>query len=87
MFSDNRIEPHFVDRLPEMQKVAGVNKKRECFSICSTGGRSKMAPQAMVVYGLTRCRSGGGFEGPIDSDCYRGWSNGFNAAGLPWAQS
>jgi hypothetical protein len=67
MFPDNRIDPDFVKRLAEMQKVAGVNKKPEFFFICSSGGRGKMAPPATAVFGLTRCRSGGGFEGPIDS--------------------
>jgi hypothetical protein len=50
------------------------------------GGGRKMAPQAMSVNGLSRRRSGGGFEGPIESNRYKGRSAGLNAAGLPSAQ-
>jgi rhodanese-related sulfurtransferase len=65
----------------------GTDKDSELFFICRSGGRSKMAAQALSALGFTRCRNvKDGFEGPLDPDRHRGGLGGWKAAGLPWSQ-
>jgi rhodanese-related sulfurtransferase len=86
-FPDNRIDPQFAVRLAGMLKAAGASEDTELFFICRSGGRSKMAAQAMMAAGYPRCHNvADGFEGALDADRHRGRAAGWKAAGLPWAQ-
>lgn len=86
-FPDNRVDPSFVDRLTQTLDGAGATKDTELFFICRSGGRSRMAAEAMVAAGFARCRNvAEGFEGPLDEDRHRGKVAGWKAAGLPWVQ-
>ena len=86
-FPDNRVDPGFVERLSEALEGAGASKQAELFFICRSGGRSKMAAQAMMAAGYAACRNvADGFEGPLDASRHRGQAAGWKAAGLPWAQ-
>ena len=86
-FPDSRIDPAFAGRLEQLLGTSGVNKDAELFFICRSGGRSRMAAEAMSVAGYSRCRNvAEGFEGPLDESRHRGKSSGWKAAGLPWVQ-
>jgi len=86
-FPDNRINPEFVSVLSQLLDQAGVEKDAELFFICRSGGRSRMAAQAMTTAGYSRCRNvTEGFEGPLDTDRHRGRHSGWKVAGLPWVQ-
>ena len=86
-FPDSRIDPAFVGRLSELLDANGVSKDSELFFICRSGGRSRLAAEAMVGAGFTRCHNvAEGFEGPLDSTRHRGSAAGWKAAGLPWVQ-
>ena len=86
-FPDNRVDPGFVERLSETLEAAGVSNQAELFFICRSGGRSRMAAQAMTAAGYAACRNvADGFEGPLDASRHRGQTAGWKAAGLPWAQ-
>ena len=86
-FPDSRVDPAFVERLSDMLEAAGVDKQAELFFICRSGGRSKMAAQAMAAAGYAACRNvADGFEGPLDASRHRGQMAGWKSAGLPWAQ-
>lgn len=86
-FPDNRIDPGFSDRLGMLLEGAGVKKNTELFFICRSGGRSRMAAEAMVAAGYARCRNvAEGFEGPLDEDRHRSRVAGWKFAGLPWVQ-
>jgi len=86
-FPDNRINPDFVKVLSEALEATGVKKDAEIFFICRSGGRSRMAAQAMAEAGYARCRNvTEGFEGPLDTLRHRGSASGWKVAGLPWVQ-
>lgn len=86
-FPDNRVDPGFTGRLAELLDTAGVDKDAELFFICRSGGRSRMAAEAMHAAGYARCRNvAEGFEGPLDASRHRGRVAGWKAAGLPWVQ-
>ncbi len=86
-FPDNRVDPSFVDRLSQSLETAGAKKDTELFFICRSGGRSRMAAEAMAAAGFSRCRNvAEGFEGPLDLDRHRGKIAGWKAAGFPWVQ-
>jgi rhodanese-related sulfurtransferase len=86
-FPDNRIDPGFPDRLRLLLEGAGVKKDTELFFICRSGGRSRMAAEAVATAGYSRCRNvADGFEGPLDNDRHRGGVAGWKTAGLPWVQ-
>jgi rhodanese-related sulfurtransferase len=86
-FPDNRIDPSFADRLGTLLETAGVAKDAELFFICRSGGRSRMAAEAMAVAGYERCRNvADGFEGPLDASRHRGRVAGWKSSGLPWVQ-
>ena len=86
-FPDNRVDPAFAERLGGLLEAAGVSKDSELFFICRSGGRSRMAAEAMVAAGFTRCHNvAEGFEGPLDERRHRGSCAGWKAAGLPWVQ-
>ncbi len=86
-FPENRIEPAFADELSRLLESAGATKDTELFFICRSGGRSRMAAQAMAALGFTRCCNvAEGFEGPLDPERHRGVAAGWKVVGLPWVQ-
>jgi rhodanese-related sulfurtransferase len=86
-FPDNRIDPGFAERLGALFDEAGVGKNAELFFICRSGGRSRMAAEAMAAAGYSRCCNvTDGFEGPLDANRHRGGVAGWKSVGLPWAQ-
>lgn len=86
-FPDSRIDAQFPERLAAALQSAGVNKDDEVFFICRSGGRSRMAAEAMAGAGYTRCRNvAEGFEGPLDHNRHRGRTAGWKASGLAWVQ-
>ncbi|MDX2288208.1 MAG: rhodanese-like domain-containing protein [Hyphomicrobiaceae bacterium] len=86
-FPDNRIDPAFAERLAEFLSASKVEKRAELFFICRSGGRSRMAAQAMAALGYSRCRNvATGFEGPLDPQRHRGAQSGWKRDGLPWVQ-
>ena len=86
-FPDNRVDPAFVERLGGLLDAAGVAKESDLFFICRSGGRSRMAAEAMTAAGFSRCHNvAEGFEGPLDERRHRGGRAGWKAAGLPWVQ-
>lgn len=86
-FPDSRIDPEFAVRLSSALGAQGVSKDDEVFFICRSGGRSRMAAEALSGQGFRRCRNvAEGFEGPLDPHRHRGQTAGWKAAGLPWVQ-
>lgn len=86
-FPDSRIDPAFQEKLSQGLEQVGAAKDAELFFICRSGGRSRMAAQAMVAAGYPHCRNvADGFEGPLDEDRHRGQLGGWKAVGLPWMQ-
>lgn len=86
-FPDSRVDPAFVGKLSQLLEVNGVGKDSDLYFICRSGGRSRMAAEAMVAAGYSRCHNvAEGFEGPLDSQRHRGSAAGWKAAGLPWVQ-
>lgn len=86
-FPENRVDAAFVGHLAEVLETVGAQKDHELFFICRSGGRSRMAAEAMTAAGYSRCRNvAEGFEGPLDSERHRGKLTGWKAAGLPWVQ-
>ncbi|HVZ05883.1 rhodanese-like domain-containing protein [Hyphomicrobium sp.] len=86
-FPDNRVAPDFSDRLDAALKSRGVEKSDQVFFICRSGGRSRMAAEAMAAAGYRRCQNvAEGFEGPIDADRHRSQLGGWKHAGLAWVQ-
>jgi rhodanese-related sulfurtransferase len=84
---ESQIDAAFPERLSEVLDAAGANKDSELFFICRSGGRSRMAAEAMANAGYRRCRNvADGFEGPLDADRHRGQVAGWKAAGLAWVQ-
>lgn len=94
-FPDNRVDAGFADRLvASLSQAAGSKgstgtpvEERPIYFICRSGGRSRMAAEAMAARGYTRCHNvADGFEGPLDADRHRGTVAGWKFAGLPWIQ-
>lgn len=84
---ETRIDAAFPERLKKVLDAAGTDKDSELFFICRSGGRSRMAAEAMSNAGYRRCRNvADGFEGPLDADRHRGQVAGWKAAGLAWVQ-
>jgi rhodanese-related sulfurtransferase len=84
---ESRIDAAFPERLTEVLDAAGADKDTELFFICRSGGRSRMAAEAMANAGYGRCRNvADGFEGPLDASRHRGRVAGWKAAGLAWVQ-
>ena len=79
VFSGHGIQPSCVE---QMRKTVGVNKMSEFFFICRSGGYSKRTVHVTAVTVFARCRSGGGFEGPINSRRLSGRLAAWNAASV-----
>ncbi len=66
----------------------GTDKTIPVLFLCRSGARSRAAAMAMTAAGYAKCFNiAGGFEGDLDGGRHRGKTNGWKAAGLPWAQS
>ena len=86
-FPESRTDVQFTDRLTAALAAAGTSKDDALFFICRSGGRSRMAAEAMAEAGFQRCSNvAEGFEGPLDDTRHRGLVAGWKAAGLPWVQ-
>lgn len=86
-FPDSRIAPDFIERLTAVLAAKGVEKNTEIFFICRSGGRSRMAAEAIAGAGYSRCRNVmEGFEGPLDAAQHRSQIAGWKFAGLNWLQ-
>ncbi len=84
---ESGIDAAFPERLVEVLDAAGASKDTELFFICRSGGRSRMAAEAIANAGYRRCRNvADGFEGPLDANRHRGQVAGWKAAGLAWVQ-
>jgi rhodanese-related sulfurtransferase len=84
---ESSVDTAFADRLVKVLDAAGAGKDTELFFICRSGGRSRMAAEAMANAGYRRCRNvADGFEGPLDANRHRGRIAGWKAAGLDWVQ-
>jgi rhodanese-related sulfurtransferase len=81
------IDAAFPDRLGDALAAAGADRDAELFFICRSGGRSRMAAEAMANAGYRQCRNvADGFEGPLDANRHRGRVAGWKAAGLACVQ-
>lgn len=86
-FPDNRIDSEFVKRLADHLDRVGAAKEADLFFICRSGGRSRMAAEAMAAIGYSNCHNvADGFEGPLDASRHRGRVAGWKFDGLPWLQ-
>ena len=84
---ESRIDVAFPERLKTVLDAAGAGHDTVLFFICRSGGRSRMAAEAMANAGYRRCWNvADGFEGPLDADRHRGRIAGWKAAGLAWVQ-
>jgi rhodanese-related sulfurtransferase len=69
-------------------EAMGLSKDTEILCLCRSGARSASAATALTNAGFTNCWNiAQGFEGDKNAEGRRGTSNGWKAAGLPWAQS
>jgi rhodanese-related sulfurtransferase len=81
------VDAAFPERLSQVLDAAGADKDTALFFICRSGGRSRMAAEAMANAGYRQCRNvADGFEGPLDASRHRGRVAGWKAAGLAWVQ-
>ncbi len=86
-FPENSVDPAFTQRVLATLSGTGANEATELFFICRSGGRSRMAAEAMAALGYQSCHNvADGFEGPLDGKRHRGTVGGWKAAGLAWAQ-
>ena len=86
-FPDSRVDAQFTERLAAALAASGTGKDDALYFICRSGGRSRMAAEAMAEAGFQRCMNvAEGFEGPLDDSRHRGSLAGWKAAGLPWVQ-
>jgi rhodanese-related sulfurtransferase len=86
-FPDSRIDAQFVERLSAALAAQGTAPDDEIYFICRSGGRSRMAAEAMTEAGFGRCFNvSDGFEGPLDGARHRGRIAGWKHAGLAWIQ-
>lgn len=86
-FPENSVDPAFTQRLMAALSGLGANAETQMYFICRSGGRSRMAAEAMAGLGYQSCHNvADGFEGPLDSERHRGRAGGWKAAGLAWTQ-
>ena len=83
----SRVDAQFSERLAAALAASGTGKDDALYFICRSGGRSRMAAEAMAEAGFRRCSNvAEGFEGPLDDSRHRGQVAGWKASGLPWMQ-
>jgi rhodanese-related sulfurtransferase len=84
VFPAMEINANFVSEV----EAANLPKDTEILCICRSGARSASAATALTEAGYTNCWNvAQGFEGDKNAEGHRGMTNGWKAAGLPWAQS
>lgn len=87
-FPDGRLNSGFATELAQRLDTLGAKRDSELYFICRSGARSRLAAEAMLRAGYTRCHNvAEGFEGPLDGTRHRGSRSGWKAQGLPWVQS
>lgn len=87
-FPDSRPNPAFVAELSQKLDALGAKRDSQLYFICRSGARSRLAAEAMLRAGYTRCYNvAEGFEGPLDDARHRGSRSGWKAQALPWVQS
>ncbi|MEM1044810.1 MAG: rhodanese-like domain-containing protein [Pseudomonadota bacterium] len=80
--------PGFSDSVSKALTDKGADPETNLLFLCRSGARSQSAAMAMTEAGFRNCYNvAGGFEGPADKNGHRGTTDGWKAAGLPWAQS
>lgn len=85
MFPSMAPNPEFV---AQAVAAVGADKDVPVLFLCRSGARSRAAAIALTAAGYTKAFNiAGGFEGDLDAKRQRGKTNGWKAAGLPWAQS
>lgn len=86
-FPENSVDPAFTQRLKSALSGSGADTGTHMYFICRSGGRSRMAAEAMAALGYQHCHNvADGFEGPLDAERHRGRIGGWKASGLSWAQ-
>lgn len=86
-FPENSVDPAFTNRLKAALSGSGADETTAMYFICRSGGRSRMAAEAMAALGYRGCHNvADGFEGPLDEYRHRGRIGGWKAKGLAWAQ-
>ena len=86
-FPENSVDPAFTQRLKTALSGSGADTGTQMLFICRSGGRSRMAAEAMAALGYQNCHNvADGFEGPLDAERHRGRVGGWKAVGLAWAQ-
>lgn len=86
-YPDSQFNQAFGAQLKAMLDQVGAGQHSELFFICRSGARSRMAAEAAMAAGFTKCRNvADGFEGPLDDERQRGKIAGWKAGGLPWMQ-
>jgi rhodanese-related sulfurtransferase len=86
-FPENSVDPAFTQRLKSALTGLGADAGTHMYFICRSGGRSRMAAEAMAALGYKHCSNvADGFEGPLDPERHRGRLGGWKAAGLAWTQ-
>jgi rhodanese-related sulfurtransferase len=86
-FPENSVDPAFSQRLKTALAGQGADTTTPMYFICRSGGRSRMAAEAMAALGYQHCFNvAEGFEGPLDGERHRGRIGGWKAAGLAWTQ-
>ena len=86
-FPENSVDPAFTQRLTAALSGVGADTGTAMYFICRSGGRSRMAAEAMVELGYQHCHNvADGFEGPLDAERHRGRVGGWKATGLAWIQ-
>jgi rhodanese-related sulfurtransferase len=86
-FPENSVDPAFSQRLKAALAGHGAESATPMYFICRSGGRSRMAAEAMAALGYQHCFNvADGFEGPLDAERHRGRIGGWKAAGLAWTQ-
>ena len=86
-FPENSVDPAFTQRLITALAGTTAEIETEMHFICRSGGRSRLAAEAMAGLGFRNCHNvADGFEGPLDAERHRGHAGGWKAAGLAWTQ-
>jgi rhodanese-related sulfurtransferase len=71
----------------EQLKQTGFTREHHIYFICRSGQRSHAAAMAAQEAGFAHAFNvAEGFEGGVDAEGHRGFSDGWKAAGLPWRQ-
>jgi rhodanese-related sulfurtransferase len=90
LLPDMRQNPEFTNSLIKILKEAfGENAfDAKLIFLCRSGSRSDQAANHATTIGFDNCYNIiSGFEGDINDEGHRGYTNGWKADQLPWRQS